>query len=1175
MPLTVECPFCGTRYFKVPDHYLGRSVRCKTCRGKFPAAAASSPGAEPSPPGWRPGSRIGREYEVLETLGEGAFGVVHRVRHRGWNLDLAVKSPRQEVLAAAGGVERFKQEAETWVNLGLHPHIVSCYYVREMQGVPRVFAEYVAGGSLRAWIREKKAADLSRVLDIAVQFAWGLEYAHSRGLVHQDVKPANVMMTVDGTAKVTDFGLARRGTPRAPGPSAPSPDPRATLLGYTPAYASPEQVEGKLVSPKTDLWSFGLCLFELFSGRILWPVGSVAAQVLENFLACPHPFDPLVEMPQSVAELLRRCFQHDPDLRPESMGVVADILREIYREHTGSPYPRIQSRGGTGAADDLNNRALSLLDLGKRQEALDLWNRALEKEAHHPEATFNLGMVLWRSGQKTDEELLQDMEEVKTSHPGHGKIPCLLGLIHMERHDFAAAMKCWDSPEPVGFSFPEFRDAVEECRRRLPNTRKVLRDLEGHTNQVNSVVIGHDGRTALSGGYDRDLRLWDLATGTCLKILQGHGDCVNSVAVDSRGTLALSGSRERQRRLILWDLATGRILRTFEGHKHNVLAVCLSRDGRLAVSGALDGTARLWDTANGTCLQVFPGEKVGVNAVALSRDGRLVLGGGVSGILHLWEASTGRLLRSIAASPGGLIRAVDFAPNAQTAASGDVFGNLCLWDLETGGCARRFKGHSGEIFGVCFSEDGRSLLSAGGWEKKLRIWEVETGCNRTTLEAENGVLSVALHPGGTLAVTSCRNEIRLWQLHLGGPPFRAPFVLCGARSTEEVLSVRTAFERDLDRARSALARRDWNGALGFVRSARARPGLSRDPAAMDLWLQLYGKLPRKSLKNGWTVRTIRAFQATISFLCLSPDGRLALVLGKDGEALGGTRPDLRLFDVVDGTLLRQLDGEDRGFEEACFAPCGRVAYFARGHTSPQHNRSLGIWNLQTGAVEAEFPTTSQFQSALCAAPDGKRVFLQQGSAVVFYDLAAREFLFYIRDPEGPMEPLYPTPDGRFLLTGTPGGVLRWWDLATRTPVRTITRQQGTVRRISVSGDGRWAATAGEDQRIRLWNLEDGTPGPVLPGYTGGGPALSFDGRIVAGSVENRICVWDLETGLLVRTFEGHSEPPDFVRLSRDSATMVSAGRDGTLRRWILDWELEERQTPAEREQPCCTSTTPL
>jgi serine/threonine protein kinase len=126
---------------------------------------------------WNVGDVILDLYKVTDILGEGGFGTVYKVRHQGWNIDLAVKSPKPEIVAAAGGVENFEREAETWVNLGLYPHTVSCYYVRRIESSPLVFAEYVAGGSLQDWIENRQlydggtAASLKRILDIAIQFA--------------------------------------------------------------------------------------------------------------------------------------------------------------------------------------------------------------------------------------------------------------------------------------------------------------------------------------------------------------------------------------------------------------------------------------------------------------------------------------------------------------------------------------------------------------------------------------------------------------------------------------------------------------------------------------------------------------------------------------------------------------------------------------------------------------------------------------------------------------------------------------------------------------------------------------------------------------------------------------------------------------------------------------------
>lgn len=169
-----------------------------------------------SKPGdWRVGAVVDGRYRVVGELGRGGMGVVHRVRHLGWDIDMAVKSTLEDVFRSPVGQGLFVREAEAWVSLGLHPHVCACYYVRVLGGVPRVFAEYVSGGSLQDWVRDGRlyegggAAVSGRILDVAVQVARGLEHAHSRGLVHLDVKPANVLLDESGTAKITDFGLAR------------------------------------------------------------------------------------------------------------------------------------------------------------------------------------------------------------------------------------------------------------------------------------------------------------------------------------------------------------------------------------------------------------------------------------------------------------------------------------------------------------------------------------------------------------------------------------------------------------------------------------------------------------------------------------------------------------------------------------------------------------------------------------------------------------------------------------------------------------------------------------------------------------------------------------------------------------------------------------------------------
>ena len=165
----------------------------------------------------RKGDSILDTYLVLSDEITGGMGSVWRVHHNGWGIDLAMKRPQPRFFAE-GGTEkkaRFTAECENWINLGLHPNIVSCYYVREIGGVPAIFSEWMDAGSLSDRIMDGSVSlgteeeIQQRILDIAIQSARGLRYSHEKGLIHQDMKPANLLLTKEWDAKIADFGLAQ------------------------------------------------------------------------------------------------------------------------------------------------------------------------------------------------------------------------------------------------------------------------------------------------------------------------------------------------------------------------------------------------------------------------------------------------------------------------------------------------------------------------------------------------------------------------------------------------------------------------------------------------------------------------------------------------------------------------------------------------------------------------------------------------------------------------------------------------------------------------------------------------------------------------------------------------------------------------------------------------------
>ena len=425
---------------------------------------ASGSAGHDNPIEWRPGAVFLGQYEVKSVLGEGGMGRVYRVRHRGWHMDVAAKVPRTSHFTDEG-IDAFERECQTWINLGLHPNTANCYYVKRFEGTPVVFAEFVAGGDLRTWIASGslyaggQSATLARILDIAIQTAWGLQHAHEHHVVHQDIKTANILLTPDGEAKITDFGIAKAASAAG---IEEGPRPASVLVstgGMTPAYCSPEQASGESLSTPSDVWSWGLMLLEMFAGEVFWVAGPAAQEALNRYLthfadrsrmdqnrpavrfAIPH-------MPEVVSNLLAQCFNFDPSGRPKDMGPLASYLENAYAKTLGAPYGRRKAEVHSEylKAANRNNRAVSLTELGRIQEAVRLLRENLlhctsaldvTEKALAQEIAFNLCLlqIRWKPSAR-----VADLPAQIPRFPDAVKHAFLQGMLFLETGEIYEAI---------------------------------------------------------------------------------------------------------------------------------------------------------------------------------------------------------------------------------------------------------------------------------------------------------------------------------------------------------------------------------------------------------------------------------------------------------------------------------------------------------------------------------------------------------------------------------------------------------------------------------------------------------------------------------------------------------------------------------------------------------------
>jgi len=1132
---------------------------------------------------WNPGDILLQTYRVDSILGQGAFGTVYKVRHLEWGVDMAVKTPNPEALDAHGaGI--FTSEAHTWSELGLHPHVVSCYYVRTLGGAPRAFAEYVDGGSLQERIEAGGAESVEEQLDIAIQFAWGLAYAHAQGLVHQDVKPANLMLAADGRAKVTDFGLTRAKGASGPGEHIDAGGGRTVLVdgsGCTPAYAAPEQLAGGQVSRAADAWSFGVSVLAMFTGGARWRVGSAAPVVLEELLARPQAGRPA--MPQKLAELLAELFVIEPEGRLRDMDQVAARLVKLYREQTGRAYPRTPPVSGQAlAADSLNNRALSQLDLGAREQAVALLEEALRLQPHHPEATCNLGLLRWRAGEMDDMELVRQLEEVRSTHGASWTDELALGLVHLERGDCASAAAVLeaiqDQEAPEAAAAPMVREALEQARRLAPQTAP---------------------RTSA-------WKEWK-TTGQHIYFTAAHD------AAGERVILPVTDRPHAEVRAA----ADGRLLARLEAHEGNVLAVALSRDGSKALTGGADMAVKLWNVADGACLQTcshdakpFANNYAGIQAVAFHPAAPRFFSAGVDKTVREWDMQGGECLRrfeGLQAQP----EAMDVSERAGVLAVAAMDGRVLVWDLESGELRFALQVSPQRLRCLRITPDG-ALLLAGGLDTRLTVVDLHSG--RTLFQGQAGrhaLLHIACSADSSMAANcSPSSPLRLWSLQRGrclrtfflegapgalerdgygacflqGEPCRiaelysfkgevvrgewtwnptpAPWLLCRISASESVSAAAAASRDALDEARAAWDRGDCVAALEHVARARSQPGHERDPEALALARRLALRLPRRALAGGWQVASVRAHGRQTMALAVTADGSGILAAGGDAPEPGGSA--LRLLDPASGACLREIGQGLRNVSGLVPMRDGRRLVILRQGAAAE------LLDMETGeTLQVMQGKLSGFINAITLDPTQRLLFAAvndtslQSHYVRFWQPDSGRHLGLFQGGKAHIWSMCVSRDASRFALYTANGDIVVQPLAAGEKVRVV--HPGPLRPRSMfflPGGGQLAMFG--DGQVAVLDLQSGAQlrQGRLQGVLEGIAVCTPDCRHMLLAGGQSIRLFDLQTMTERRSFEGHDERVTALTVSPDGDWFASGDYGGTVRIWALDWELEPRE-PAD------------
>lgn len=266
------------------------------------------------------GMMIGDRYEILEKIGTGGMSDVYKAKDHKLNRFIAVKVLKQEFSENANFVSKFRIEAQAAAGL-MHPNIVNVYDVGEEDGIYYIVMELVEGITLKKYIEKKVRLSVKEAVSIAIQVSMGIEAAHNNHIIHRDIKPQNIMISKEGKVKVTDFGIAKAAT---------SNTITSNVMGSV-HYTSPEQARGGYSDERSDIYSLGITIFEMLTGRVPFNGETTVAIAIKHIQEdLPSPRDFVPEIPVSVEQIVFKCCQKSPDRRYQSMGeLITDLKRSL------------------------------------------------------------------------------------------------------------------------------------------------------------------------------------------------------------------------------------------------------------------------------------------------------------------------------------------------------------------------------------------------------------------------------------------------------------------------------------------------------------------------------------------------------------------------------------------------------------------------------------------------------------------------------------------------------------------------------------------------------------------------------------------------------------------------------------------------------------------------------
>jgi len=674
-------------------------------------------------------------YNIVRELGRGGMAVVYRAVDTMLDRNVAVKMILTEDASREKSqklLKRFNREARTLASLS-HPNIVKVLDYGEYESMPYIVMEFIAGGALKA--KMGRPIPYAEAAAMLVPVARALQHAHQQKIIHRDVKPENILINDSNQPMLSDFGILKFvDVEESQGLTG-----TGKIVG-TPAYMSPEQIRGREVDGRSDMYSLGIVFFEMVTGRKPYNANTPIE------LSMQHLHDPIPkakqfvrDLPLEVDQIIARSIAKNPEDRFPNMAAFAQALEKLSGTTAGTT---TAERRAMKAAEEKQRAEKKKQEGGQPKRAFstrslyiiapvilifgimgfvfrqDLVNLVASPTATSVPATSTVTPTLPPTASPTEAPQITDTtvpESENTPMPVATLSPKLLRvdkvsqIIQISRMDGISVIRMdWIDDNnwliDAGSGAVSFIDA---------GTAKVIQkvSLDGGI-PLSMAIAGQHVYILLNDS----IKVIDIGTFQVVKTIHPITGGAISIAASPDGKLLALGISDNKTQLI--NPEDGSVIRNLKSN-YGGWAVAFSPDSQYIVSGTSQGILK-WATSSGIWQLTNGGQDKTVKSLAFSHDGKTLAGGG-SGFIYFWNMENGELINQLEDDRFGVMNSLDFSPDDSMIVSGSADNIVRVWDANSATLLKELTGHSSQVYGVCFSPNGENIAS-GANEGTIRIW---------------------------------------------------------------------------------------------------------------------------------------------------------------------------------------------------------------------------------------------------------------------------------------------------------------------------------------------------------------------------------------------------------------------------------------------------------------------